>query len=242
MEDDLLTLIKELETEKENLLRLVDKAVQEQDFLSAHFHFEAVTKANRQLQTLKNLNDEMYDQKHLLEVGIGNLRKRLEHETDDNVKSALGRFMAEKERELIDLHQRPKQTTGKNDSNLLKNYLDSFLKKKLRGLRVVISKSNNLLIEIRRSGGGVKLTIPNIRKLEKQHLLYERQFAKLKGLGFVLNTKAEKLTMLLQNDHHELSKKIETVLSLIVFEVFYFKQLGKDACIEIVNKQTGQND
>jgi len=89
-------LIKELETEKAGLLRLIDEAVKDQEFLSAHFHSEALGQINRQLQTLKNLDDELYDKKYFLEIGIENVRKRLKEETSDKFKSVLNRHIEEK--------------------------------------------------------------------------------------------------------------------------------------------------
>jgi hypothetical protein len=237
----LKTLIEELEKEKEDLQRLIDEAVKEQEFLNAHFHFEALGQINSRLQTLKNLDDELYDKKYFLEIAIENARKRLNDESDDFLKSMTNRFIEEKEKELKDLNQIPKKQKTINSKSLLLDYLEQFIKGKVRGLRVILSKSDSISIEIRNSKDGTKLTMPNIKKLEAQYLLTEERLLKMKGLGFSLNNKRDKAIAILNVDRKVASEKIMRVLSIIVFEVFYFKELDNEAVIEILNKKTDEN-
>ena len=240
--DDLQTLIEELEIEKAELLRLIEEALKEQEFLNAHFHFEALGQINRRLQTLKNLDDESYDKKHFLETKIENLRKRLKEETAENLKLVINRFIDEKEKELNDLNQVPKKHKTSNNKTLLRDYLEQFVRGKVSGLRIILSKTDNLLIEIRRTKVGTKLTMPNIKKIKAEYILPEERLLKLKGLGFSLNQDGDKATAMLANSKDEMADEIMRVVSLIVFEVFYFKELGKEASIEILNKKTGLDD
>jgi hypothetical protein len=240
--DDLKTLIEELEKEKADLLRLIDEAVKDQEFLSAHFHSEALGQVNRQIQTLKNLDDESYDKKYFLEKVIENYKKLLKEETSDNSKSMINRFIDEKEKELSDLNQIKKQKEG--NGNHLKDNLDQFFKGKITGIRVIISNPDNLSIEIRRAKAGIKLTMPNIKKLQTKHVLSENRLFKLRGLGFLLNERGDEATTTLKKSKNseELTDKIMKLISIIVFEVFYFKELGKDAAIEIFNKKIPPGD
>ena len=236
--DDLQTLIKELETEKAGLLRLIDEAIKDQEFLSAHFHSEALGQINRQLQTLKNLDDELYDKKYFLEIGIENVRKRLKEETSDKFKSVLNRHIEEKEKELHRLNQIPKRQRAINGKSHLQDYLEQFVKGKVRGLRIILSKSDNLSIEIRNSKYGTKLTMPNIKKLEAEYLLTEERLLKMGGLGFSLNDRRDKATAILDVDKKVVTEKIMRLISIIIFEVFYFKELGNESAIEILNRRT----
>jgi hypothetical protein len=117
--------------------------------------------------------------------------------------------------------------------------LELFVNNKLKGIRIIISKPDNLLIEIRRTKGGVKLSMPNIKKLMTEYVLADERVLKLKGLGFSLNNKGDKMAMRLQSKRSEITDKIMTIISVIVFEVFYFKELGTEAAIEILYKETG---
>lgn len=238
--DHLQTLIKELETEKARLLRLIDEAVKEQEYLSAHFHFVALKQINRQLQTLKNLDDELYDKKYFLEMGIENSRKQLKEETNDRFKLIINRFIEEKERELYELNQTPKKQRDINSKSHLRDYLEQFIKGKVRGLRIILSKSVNLSIEVRNSKDGTKLIITNIKKLETEYLLTEERLLKIKGLGFSPNNKRDKATTIINVDKKVATEKIMRVLSIIVFEIFYFKEFGNEAIIEILNKRSGR--
>lgn len=238
----LQTLIKELETEKENLLRLIDEAVKEQEYLSAHLHSEALGQVNSQLQTLKNIDDPLYDKKHFLEVGIDNLRKRLKDAPTDKLKSMIQRFIDDKEKELNELNGTSQTQKDTNGKSYLHDFLEQFVKGKIRGLRIILSKSDNLSIEIRTTKTGTKLTMSNIKKLEAEYLLFDERILKLKGLGFSLNKKGDKATTTLSGKKSEMTDKIMRLISIIVFEVFYFKELGNEASIEILRKRTGPSD
>jgi hypothetical protein len=235
-------LIEELEKEKADLQRLIDEAVKEQEFLSAHFHFEALGQINSRLQTLKNLDDELYDKKFFLGTGIENLRKRLKVEPDDHLKTLISRFIPDKEKELNELNQIPKKQKNINSKSHLRDYLDQFVRGKVRGLRIILSKKDNSIIEIRRARAGAKLTMPNIKKLKAEYLLTEERLLKLKGLGFSVNERGGKATATLSDGKDVMADKIMTLISLIVFEVFYFKELGHEATIEILSKRTGLNN
>jgi hypothetical protein len=242
LNSDLQTLIKELETEKADLLRLIDIAVKEQEFLNAHFHSEALGQINRRLQTLKNLDDELYHKKYFLERVIENLRKQLQEETADNLKSMTNRLIDDKEKELNDLNQTPKKQKNDNGKSHLRDYLNHFVKGRIRGLRIIFCKTDNVLIEIRRTKAGAKLTMPNIKKIMAENLLSDEGHLKLKGLGFSLNNEGDKVTTILAKSKYEMTDEIMKVVSLIVFEVFYFKELGNEAAIEILKKRTGLSD
>lgn len=235
-------MIEELEKEKANLQRLIDEAVKEQEFLSAHFHSEALEQISTRLQTLKNLDDELYDRKYFLETGIENLRTRLKDEPDDHLKTMIIRLIADKERELNELAQTPKKRKDINGKSYLRDYLDQFVRGKVRGLRIILSKTDNLVVEIRRTKSGAKLSMTNIKKLETEYLLTEERLLKLKGLGFSLNGRGDKATATLSDDKEFIADKIMRLVSLIVFEVFYFKELDSESTIEILNKRTGLND
>jgi len=237
--DDLQALIKELESEKGNLLRLIDEAVKEQEFLHAHFHYKALSKVNGRLQTLRNLEDESYDRKFQIEHGIENLRKIVNAETDDFFGSMTSRQIEEMEEELRRLNQLPKKQINPNGKVHLRESLDQFVKGKIRGLRVTFSRSGDLKIEIRRTKMGVRLTIPNLNKLKDE---YSIKLKRMRGLGFLINKKGSKATAILNESKDKMTNKIMTIISLIVFEVFYFKMLDNEGTIEILAKRTGAND
>ncbi|MFZ6002278.1 MAG: hypothetical protein ACOYW3_17325 [Bacteroidota bacterium] len=236
-------MIDELEKEKANLQRLIDEAVNEQEYLSAHFHSEALEQVNQRLFTLRNLDDERYDQLHSLELVIENMKMRMEKEPNDRSKSILSELIAQKEKELTELKQQPKKQKT-SDTNHLRDNLDQFAKGKVRGLKITLSKADDVVVEIRNTKNGTRLTMPKIKKLESEYLLTEEGLSKLAGLGFLLNEKGDRATIILTESKSALTEKVMRLISIIVFEVFYFKQLGNDAAIELINRnkrQTGKS-
>jgi len=80
--------------------------------------------------------------------------------------------------------------------------------------------------------------MPNIKKLEAEYLLTEEQLLKMGGLGFSLNDRRDRATAILNVDKKVVTEKIMRLISIIVFEVFYFKELGNESAIEILNRRT----
>lgn len=235
--NDLKTLITALETEKAELLRLIDEAVEEKEFLSAHFHFEALRLINKQLQTLNNLNDKLYDKKVSLTLRIENLRKQLKTEKSEHSRAKIANYITDTEKELKDLNQHPQKNRSDNNDNQLRNHLVQFVSGRISGLCIRFDKMDNLLIEIRRSKSGTKLSLLDVNKLRADYRLTDTMLLKLNGLGFSLNYKKTKMSAILNRSNGEMTNEIMKVISIIIFEVFYIKQLGSQATIEIITNK-----
>lgn len=238
--DDLKTLIGELKKEKENLQRLIDEAVEESEFLSAHFHAEALEQVNARLHTLMSLDDELYDRRHFLEKGIEDLRKLVKGRPDGRVKAMVARLIAEKEKELDELAQGPKKRKDGNGKSYLRECLDQFARGKVRGLRIILSKAENIGIEVRRVRMGTKLSLTSLKRLRANYSFDGERLLKLKGLGFSLNGRGDKATVILTAGKDEIVDKTMRLVSLIVFEVFYFKELDRESTIEVLYRETGR--
>ncbi len=238
--DHLKSLIQQLETERDSLQRLIDQAVKEEEYLHAHFHFEAIAQINRQLNTLKNLDDEWYEKKQMLEHTIKRLREHLELRPESKLNQTISSQIEAHEKELAQLNRIPEKEEKKNETTQLKNSLELFVKNKIRGLRIIFKNVDHLAIEIRHTSGGAKLTISDTKKLQSEYVLNEEGMLKLKAMGFLENNKGDKMTAMLLYNKSILFDKIRSVMAVIVFEVFYFRELGKEAVIEILKRKTSE--
>jgi hypothetical protein len=232
VDNDLQTLIRILEEEKSNLLKLIDNSVKDQEYLFAHFHFEALRQVNSQLQTLKNLGDELYDEKNSKLETIEGLKKLLETEKSDRIKEYLnkqiGRYYEDLQR-LNEITPAPKQ---ESTQHILDNYFNLLFGKKIRLFRLVLNKGDNLALEIKRIKGTIRVTLSNVNRLIKEHILFDERIHKLMGLGFKLSDKRDKLVLTLTGDKNELKEKLRTILLIIVFEVFYYREFIGQTYIE----------
>ena len=236
MDNDLQTLIQILEEEKSNLLKLIDDSVKDQEYLFAHFHFEALGQVNSQLQTLKNLDDELYDEKNSRLMAIERIRLTLDSGKYDVPREFFEKHLERNQKELQKLNEIPKSLKHHIGDNVLDNHMNLLLKRKLRAFRIVLMKGDNLVIEIKRIKGTIKITLPYVNRLIRNYTLSDERINKFKGLGFEFTDKGDKLIKTLTDETDELRLKLKTLLAIIVFEVFYFKELDKDTYIEILGK------
>jgi hypothetical protein len=233
LDKDLETLINALEEEKINLLRLIDSSVKDQDFLFAHFHFEALGQVNSQLQTLRNLEDESYDEKNSKLMGIENLKRGLEKETSDRLREYMNRMIEANQKELQRLNEIPKTHKQETGDHVLDRHIEMLLKRKLRVFQIILIKNDNLILEIKRIKGTIRITLPYVNRLIKNYILFDERINKFKGLGFQFTDKGEKLIKTLTGDTDELRLKLRTLLVIIVFEIFYFKEFDRETYIKI---------
>lgn len=78
------------------------------------------------------------------------------------------------------------------------------------------------------------MQIPNIKSLRKDFIIHEENIQHFFGLGFTNDSTETKLRLLLaKRDKEYLLTELRTIISKIVFEIFYFKEFEGDTFIEI---------
>jgi hypothetical protein len=230
--NDLLTLLHELEKEQTNLKRLIDQSIRDGEYLMAHYHSEAIGLVNRKLQTLRNLDDKNYDSKKMISQLIRQSELQLEQEYPDRMKDHFKKEIEKLKLELEELEKREKVSVRK--SVILSENLNLVLSRKQRGIRIVLKKSANFSLEVRRNRLGVKILIRNIKSLRKNYLITDENIQHFYALGFKLSKGENTLTLIRNRSKENLLAEIKTIISKIVFEIFYFKEFEGDTCIEII--------
>lgn len=231
--EEIQYLIRALEKEQADLGKLIDEAVQEGDYLIAHFHSQAISFVARQLQTLKNLDDKAYDSKRFLKSRINQLTAMLNGDKPDKFNYYLRSEIQKLEGELDSLNQRGKQ--GSPTSEILTGYLESLVNHEISCVKVVLKKSSNFVLDISRQPAGIILEIPNLKSLENDDILYEESLQHFFGLGFATDGAETKLTLRIMNgENKDLLAELQIIICRIVFEIFYFKEFEGETFIEIV--------
>jgi len=230
--EEIKKLIKEFEKEQTDLRRLIDEAVKNGEYLIAHFHSGAIEYVNRQLQTLRNLDDKWFDSKKFLKAMIERANIQLDSDYPDKLKEYLSREIEKLESELHALEQQDKVSTS--ESSILMGYLDLLVSRKIKGVKVVLKKSSNFVLDIRNHRSGMRLQIPHLRSLRKDFIIHEENIQKFFGLGFTVDSSDTRLTLFLaKRDKEYLLTDLRIIIVKIVFEIFYFKEFDGDTHIEI---------
>ncbi len=230
--DKILTLIHELEREQACLKRLIEESIRDGEYLMAHYHSEGIGFVNRKLQTFRNLDDKNYDSKKMITRMINQSELQLGQEYPEKIKDHFKREIVRLKLELEELEKQEKISS--HESVILTENLDLVISRKLKGIRILLKKSLNFVLDVRRTRFGVKILIKNIKSLQRDYLIHDENIHHFFGLGFKFNKRNSTLVMTLTNRNKgHLLTELKIVISKIVFETFYFKEFEGDTFIEI---------
>jgi hypothetical protein len=231
LSNDIEFLIRELEEEETTLRRFIQDAVKEGEYLIAHYHTERRAQIWRQLQTLRNFDDSLYDHKKMLERLIQGSEAMLKSRQGAVLKEYLEGKISNDKAELEELNRRGKVPSPQ--SNILEKHLGLLLDKEIKGVKLVLYKSKRFMMVFKRHRGGLSVSIPNMRSLRGTYLMDEDNFIKFLTLGFSLAEDKRRLVLLLEEDRPKLLMQLKTIICIIVFEIFYFEEFQGEGVIEV---------
>ncbi len=235
MENQLNTLITLYEEEKSRLLQLIEDCLKEEEYQVAYYNQRALYQLNGRLQTLHNIEDPYYDEKMGQKRLIASLEKRLVDTNSDAEKNYLIKKLQDYKEAVNKLNESTSEKAKTGNENILENSITDLLEKKIKSFRLILIKSDNLLLEFSHNKKVTKVVVPYVKALIDKQILNEQNMKKLINLGFESSGKQSKLVLELFRNKETIVKELKIILSKIVFEVFYFKQFQNESYIEIIH-------
>lgn len=236
VDNQLKLLISQYEEEKILLQKLIDDCLVEKEYLMADFHSQALNQLKGRLQTLHNIDDKLYNEKDFKQRRISGLEKQIETESSDYNKEFYIKDHQKAREELEKLNQIPKRLTLPNNFTILDETLKKLVEKKIKNLKLILKKVDNLFLAFSYSKKVLKVTLPYIKPHIKKWILYEDNINSFKNLGFELTDNETKLTLTLIGDKEEILKRLKIILLKIAFEIFYFKAFDNQSYIQFTEK------
>jgi hypothetical protein len=236
VDNQLKLLISLYEEEKVRLQKMIDKCLLDTEYLMAHYHSQALYQLNGRLQTLKNIDDKLFDQKDSTQRRIAGLQKRIEVESSDYMKEYYVEELQRAKEELEKLNRIPKTATLPNNENLLNETLEKLVNKKIKNLKLMLKKADNLFLGFSYSNKILKVTLPYVKQHTNKWILHDENINSFKNLGFNLTESETKLTLTLTGDKEDILNRLKLVLSKVVFDIFYFKEFDNESYIEFTDK------
>jgi hypothetical protein len=238
LENQLKLLISLCEEEKIRLQKSIEEYLLETEYLMAHYHSKALDQLNSRLQTLHNIDDNLYDAKYFKKRTIDLLQKQLKTGVSDLMKEYYIENIQSEKEELERLNQIPKKITLSDSNTLLDLTLRNLVDKKNKNLKLILKKSDNLFLGFSYSKKILKVTLPYIKQHTKKWILHEDKINALKNLGFNLTENETKLTLILTGNKEDILIRLKIILSKIIFEIFYFKEFNKECFIQFTEKSS----
>jgi len=217
VDNQLKLLISLYEEEKVRLQKLIDECLVETDYLLAHYHSQALYQLNGRLQTLKNIDDKLYDEKNFRQRRIDGLQKRIETESSDYIKEYYEKDLQRAKEELEKLNQIPKQAALPDNETLFDETLKKLVEKKIKNLKLILKKTDNLFLEFSYSRKILKVTLPYVKQHIKKWILYDDNINSFQNIGFDLTENEAKLTLTLTGDKEDILNRLKIILSKIIF-------------------------
>ncbi len=236
MDNQLRLLISLYEEEKISLQKLIDDCLLEAEYLMAHYHSEALHQLNAKLRTLNNIDDKLYDEKYFRFRKINGLEKLMETDSSDYMNEYYITELRQAREALAKLNQTPKQVTIPENLTLFDETLKKLVEKKIKNLKLILKKVDNLFLGFSYSKKLLKVTLPYVKSHTKKWKLSDDNINAFKKLGFALTENETKLTLTLTGDTEEILKRLNIILSKIIFEVFYFKEFDNVSYIQFTDK------
>ena len=236
MDNQLKLLISLYEEEKIRLQKLIDECLVETEYLMAHYHSEALYQLNGRLQTLHNIDDKLYDEKSYKLNRIKGLEKHIATEASDLMKEYYSKDILKAKEELEKLNEIHNQQTQPKDPSLLDEVLQRLIQKKIKNLKLILKREDNLFLGFSYSNKILKVTLPYVKQHIRKWTLYEDNINSFKYLGFELTENESKLTLKLSGNKNDILVKLKVILSKIVFEIFYFKEFDNESYIQFTEK------
>jgi hypothetical protein len=229
-------LIAYCEEEKASLLKMIDDYLNEGEYQMAHFHQRALSRINRRLQTLKNISDKFYDEKRFKKDIIEDLENRLNSGDFEYAKDSLVTEVEKKRQELERLNEQSKETRISHAVPAFDEALTSLFDRKIKRFKLILKRSDNLLLNFSYQKKVLKVTLPYIKNHKKRFVLYNGNISSFNHLGFILTENENKLVLRLTGNSQDVLSNLKIILSKIVFEVFYFREFDNESYIEIHGK------
>jgi hypothetical protein len=230
MENSLFHLINELENEKSSLIELIEIAIKDEEYLSAHFHSEALQKVTRQIWILRGLEDKNYHQKQSKEKQLEWLQKKLNESNDRGFQVYHLNQITELKKEITKLQQ--ESDNSKSDP---KTYLDEYLRKlslrELLKIKIVLSEDQNVILWINSESNGVGINIPNANRLISEYFIGEENLAKLKRLGFKIEE--DSFSLKIAGEINFILSRVKQIIAILIFEIFRLSNLDGKSYIEL---------
>ncbi len=236
VDNQLKLLISLYEEEKARLQKLIDGCLGEAEYLMAHHHTQALHQLDRRLRTLKNIDDKLFDEKDFWERRIDSTRREIETLSDGYMKESYVKDLQRAKEELERINRISKPAAPAGNETLLDETLKKLIGKKVKNVKLVLLKEENLFLGFSYSNRVLKVTLPYVKQHVKKMTLDDDKIDSFKNLGFEMTATETKLILTLTGDKGGILNKLKLILVKIFFEIFYFKAFDNGCYIEFTEK------
>ena len=227
---ELIELIEYLESEKKNLENQKSDCLREWDYEGAHYFSIAIGEINRQLRILYNFNGPFYDEKKRLE----NYKLLFDTDVKDIDNERLKQVYAERRKEIDEqINQLKKRIPDqKLDGQEFDDAIYDLIEKRINGFKFNLRKEDNLYLDFFLIDDKALLIATSLLNTPEDKYEALELMQKLPSLGFTYNENNKRMEYSYNLSKFKNSFEIKILISRIIFDILYYKELDNPAFIE----------
>lgn len=228
MNEEINELLSIYEQEKELIESIIEEDRIDSDYKAIRLNAKNLNRIKRQIAVIKSLIDPHTQEKERLKRAIDFLVEKSELEESEEYRPHM---LAQIDRKLDQLNSyKPGYF---NDGQEFDDVIFDLVKQKIDGFIFNLKKENKLVLLFKRTDKEILLSVTNIKKLKKQHILDKNARVVLKSIGFKEEKHLDSLVFTYDFGNFKDAIFIKTIVSRVIFDAFYFQELDKDTTIEI---------
>lgn len=217
----LIDLIDALKEERLGLMALLEEAIDEGEYLNAHYHSEAKRILDKRIQALQNFRDRNFDEKQRL----------LEFAELSRTRGPRFSYFSVNISKLIELNNTKVPVEQKHN---LETCIRRLANREIGGFKLVLDGDDEFALHMTMTGDHVSVIIPQIKHLNEKGWIKDEKYQSFFALGFRLADDEDQFIATLSGRSEDLVSGFMTLVIKIAFEIFYVGGFSK-SYIEVEN-------
>jgi hypothetical protein len=228
MNEEINELLSIYKQEKELIESLIESDKLDNDYKAIYLHSKILVNVQHQIRLIESLLDPHTQEKEQLKRTIDFYVNRSGPEKADDYRN----HMLEQIDQKLDQLNSYKPNYF-NDGQDFDDAVFDLAEQRIKGFIFNLKKEDELLLLFERNEKEILLSIPNLRRLKKNHLLNKITRNSLKSIGFKEEKHIDSFIFNYSLDHFKDAIFIKTIVSRVIFDAFYFQDLDNQTTIEI---------
>ena len=235
MNEDLNEILKFYEEEKENLEYLIKVNVEDGEYKEAHRNQKALFLVKNSLSLLRKLGNLNYEEIEHLEYLLHNYSSsKYIKLVEDNPKMKANQETQKKYLEQKIKFLKEKPIPYQVDEQDFDDVIFKLVEGKIKGFQFFINLEDHLYLDFKKHYDQILISIPKFKKLKKNDILFKKNIAEIKKIGFQLSADKKALHYFYNLANFKNTIEIKTITSRVIYDGFGFRNLKNSSLIVIV--------
>ena len=208
------------EEEENSLKKMISDSLEEDDFLIAKYHTTALRMLQQKLFHLNCLKDSAYQEKHRSKMRLLNMEKMLSSDKFLEFRSSTLKHIEEEKIKLHELNLINTIKENKEGEDLIKLNLIDLFNNQIKGLTIVIDDNKGLKLKLKKEGGKLQMSIPEVKKVLPEFIQSDYYSAKFTKLGFEYSKNKLIFSSPIEENFDNYANTIMMLLSVLCIDIF----------------------